>query len=320
MQKRKIVITRELEQNHIEQIKKVIPDWELIVSKDKDIWQEHAIDAEIIAGWKKGLEEYCLDPQAKLKWLQTWSAGVDSLPLDELKLRGITLTSANGVHAYPISETIFALMLGLTRKIHTYVRNQQAKTWHHAHMGLELHEKTVGIIGVGAIGQETAKLAKAFGMTVLGIRNSGKPIEYVDEMYTLDQLDFLLPKCDYVVVTLPHTKETHRLFGAEQFMQMKSTAFFINIGRGEIVVEDDLVRALREATIAGAGLDVFEKEPLSAESPLWELENVIITPHTSGSTENYNKRLIESILIPNLKEYISDTTPSINLVDFSKGY
>ncbi|ETI68494.1 D-2-hydroxyacid dehydrogenase [Neobacillus vireti] len=320
MQKRKIVITQELVHDHIDQLKKVIPDWELIVSKDKDVWQEHAMDAEIIAGWKKGLEEYCLASQSKLQWLQTWSAGVDNLPLDELETRGITLTSANGVHAYPISETIFALMLGLTRKIHTYVRNQQVKTWHHAHMGLEMHEKTVGIIGVGAIGKETAKLAKAFGMTVLGVRNSGNPVEYVDEMYTLDQLDLLLPKCDYVVVTLPHTKETHRLFGAEQFMKMKSTAFFINIGRGEIVVEEDLVTALLEGIIAGAGLDVFEKEPLSAESPLWELENVIITPHTSGSTENYNKRLMESILIPNLREYTSDKTPSINLVDFSKGY
>ncbi|MFJ5714291.1 D-2-hydroxyacid dehydrogenase [Neobacillus sp. NPDC093127] len=320
MQKRKIVITRKLEQNHIEQIKKVIPDWELIVGKDKDIWQEHAMDVEIIAGWTKGLEEYCLDPQSKLQWLQTWSAGVDNLPLDGLELRGITLTSANGVHAYPISETIFALMLGLTRKIHTYVRNQQTKTWHHANMGLEMHDKTVGIIGVGAIGKETAKLAKAFRMTVLGVRNSGMPVEYVDEMYTLDQLDLLLPKCDYVVVTLPHTKKTHRLFGAEQFSQMNPKAFFINIGRGEIVVEDELVRALMEGTIAGAGLDVFEKEPLSAESPLWELENVIITPHTSGSTENYNKRLIESILIPNLKAYISGGNPSINLVDFSKGY
>ncbi|WP_066069614.1 D-2-hydroxyacid dehydrogenase [Neobacillus soli] len=320
MKKRKMVITRKLEQDQIEQIKNVIPDWELIVSKDKDIWQEHAKDAEIIAGWNNGLEEYCLGSQAQLKWLQTWSAGVDSLPLEQVEARNITLTSANGVHAYPISETIFALMLGLTRKIHTYVRNQQAKIWHHAHMGLEMHEKTVGIIGVGAIGKETAKIAKAFGMNVIGVRNSGEPVDNVDEMYTLDQLSLLLPKCDYVVVTLPHTKETHRLFGSEQFRQMKSSAFFINIGRGELVAEADLVQALKDGTIAGAGLDVFEKEPLSTESPLWELETVIITPHTSGSTENYNKRLIENILIPNLKEYISSGNPLINLVDFSKGY
>ena len=317
---KKMVITRNIEQHYREQIQAIVPDWELIVGKDKNIWQEHIKEAEIIAGWKNGLEEYCLDPHAKLKWLQSWSAGVDYLPLEELSSRNIYLTSANGVHANPISETIFALMLGLTRKIHTYVKNQQKKTWHHAQMGLEIHEKTIGIIGVGTIGKETAKIAKAFGMHVLGVRHSGKPVDYVDEMYTPDQLDLLLPKCDYVVVTLPLTKETNQWFGAEQFKQMKASAFFINIGRGEIVVEADLIQALFEGTIAGAGLDVFETEPLGTESPLWEMENVIVTPHTSGSTEHYDQRVIENILIPNLKAYLSGKIPPINLVNFSKGY
>jgi phosphoglycerate dehydrogenase-like enzyme len=317
---KKMVITRNIDQDYITQINAMIPDWELIVGKDKNIWQEHLKDAEIIAGWHNGIEEYCLAPHSKLKWFQSWSAGVDYLPLEEMDSRNIYLTSANGVHAYPISETIFALMLGLTRKIHTYVKNQQKKTWHHAHMGQEIHEKTIGIIGVGTIGKETAKIAKAFGMHVLGVRHSGKPEDYVDEMYSPDQLDQLLPKCDYVVVTLPLTKETNQMFGAEQFKQMKTSAFFMNIGRGEIVVEADLIQALKEGTIAGAGLDVFETEPLSPESPLWEMENVIITPHTSGSTHHYNQRVIENILIPNLNEYLSGNIPSINLVNFSKGY
>lgn len=317
---KKMVITRNIDSAHISQIKDLIPDWELIVGKDKQIWQEHVKDAEIIAGWSKGLDEYCLDPQSKLKWLQSWSAGIDYLPLEELNSRNFFLTSANGVHAYPISETIFALMLGLTRKIHTYVKNQQIKTWHHAHMGQEIHEKTIGIIGVGTIGGETAKIAKAFGMKVLGVRHSGMPAHNVDEMYTPNQLGELLPACDYLVVTSPLTKDTYQMFGREQFKQMKASAFFINIGRGEIVVENDLIQALTEGTIAGAGLDVFETEPLSNESPLWEMENVIITPHTSGSTEHYNQRVLENILIPNLKAYLSGKVPPINLVDFSKGY
>lgn len=320
MLKRKIVITHTLEQNLIDQIKEILPDWTIIMGKDREIWQEHLHDAEIIAGWKKGIEKECLEPESKLKWLQTWSAGVNSLPLESLESRNITLTSANGVHAYPISETIFALMLGLTRKIHTYVKNQQARKWHHSGMNLEMHEKTVGIIGVGTIGKEAAKIAKAFGMKVIGVRHSGKQQEFVDEMYTTNQLDIVLPNCDYVVVTLPLTKETHRLFGSKQFDLMKSTAFFINIGRGEIVVEKDLIAALQRGHIAGAGLDVFEQEPLTVDSPLWEMENVIITPHTSGSTEHYNQRVVENILIPNLKNYISGNKPSLNLVDYSKGY
>jgi phosphoglycerate dehydrogenase-like enzyme len=320
MQKRKIVITHTLEQNLIDQIIEIIPDWTIIVGKDREIWQEHIQDAEIIAGWKKGIEKDCITPHSKLRWLQTWSAGVDSLPLERLESRNITVTSANGVHAYPISETIYALMLSLTRKIHTYVKNQQERKWHHSDMKLEMHEKTVGIIGVGTIGKEAAKIAKAFGMKVLGVRHSGKQQEFVDEMFTTNQLDAVLPKCDYVVVTLPLTKETNRLFGAKQFDLMKSSAFFINIGRGEIVVEGDLISALQRGQIAGAGLDVFEQEPLTVDSPLWEMENVIITPHTSGSTEHYNQRVIENILIPNLQTYISGNQPSVNLVDYSKGY
>ncbi|PLS02175.1 D-2-hydroxyacid dehydrogenase [Neobacillus cucumis] len=320
MSKRKIVITQNLKPEYIEEIKNSAPEWDVIVSKEPAVWQEHAKDAEIIAGWKASLEDDCLGEGSKLKWLQTWSAGVDSLPLDKFNTKNTILTSANGVHAYPISETIFALMLGLTRKIHTYVKNQQTKTWHHGHISLEMHEKTVGIIGVGEIGKETAKIAKAFGMTVMGVRHSGKPAEFIDEMYTPDQLNQLLPKCDYVVVTLPLTKETHRLFGADQFKQMKPSSFFINIGRGEIVVEEELLAALQDGIIAGAGLDVFETEPLSTDSPLWEMDNVIITPHTSGATEYYNKRVIENIFIPNLKAYLAGKTPDINLVNYQKGY
>lgn len=320
MQKRKIVITNTLHQNLIEQIKEIIPDWTIIVGKDRDIWQEHLHDAEIIAGWKKGIEKECLAPQSKLKWLQTWSAGVDSLPLESLESKNIIVTSANGVHAYPISESIFAFMLGLTRKIHTYVKNQLEKKWHHSGIKLEMHEKTIGIIGVGTIGKETAKIAKAFGMRVLGVRHSGKQQEYVDEMYTTDQLDMVLPNCDYVVVTLPLTKDTKHLFDSKKFNLMKPSSFFINIGRGEIIVEGDLITALQNGIIAGAGLDVFEQEPLSVDNPLWELENVMITPHIAGSTEHYNQRVIENILIPNLRNYISGTLPPVNRVDFSKGY
>ncbi|MDP4083337.1 MAG: D-2-hydroxyacid dehydrogenase [Bacillota bacterium] len=320
MMKRKMVITQNISQDHFNQIKDMIPDWELITGKDPVSWQNEIMDAEIIAGWKKELESYCIHSESKLKWVQTWSAGVDTLPLQAMKAKNIFITSANGVHTFPISETIFALMLGLTRKIHTYVKNQQTRTWHHSGLKLELHEKTVGIIGVGNIGQEAAKIAKAFGMTVLGVRHSGKPVEFVDEMYQMDQLEILLPKCDYIVVTLPLTHETFHLFGANQFQLMKPSSFFINIGRGEIVVQEELIKALQNQKIAGAGLDVFEKEPLTANSPLWEMENVIITPHTSGSTEHYNQRVIETILIPNLKNYILGNPPAINLVDYSKGY
>ncbi|WP_010677839.1 D-2-hydroxyacid dehydrogenase [Bacillus timonensis] len=316
----KLVITQDIEESHLDQIKTIVPNWEIVAGRDPSIWLEHLKDAEVIVGWKKEIAEHCVYADSKLRWLQSWSAGVNSMPLEAMEKKEIFLTSANGVHAYPISETIFALMLGLTRKIHTYVQNQQQKKWHHADMKLEMHEKTIGILGVGHIGKETAKIAKAFGMTVLGVRHSGREEEFVDEMYTTEQLSEVLPRCDYVVVTLPLTNETRHLFGAHEFKQMKSSAFFINIGRGEIVVEEDLIEALRSGEIAGAGLDVFTKEPLDENNPLWEFENVIVTPHTSGSTEHYTKRVMEDIFIPNLKSYAQGGVLPKNVVDYQKGY
>ncbi|MEW4286294.1 D-2-hydroxyacid dehydrogenase [Priestia koreensis] len=319
MTTRTLIVAQNIAESYAEKIKKIVPDWNVIVGKDPSVWENDFSDAEVIIGWKKAMEQH-LSQTKSLKWIQTWSAGVNSLPLEDLSKKNVTITSANGVHAYPISETIFAFMLGLTRKIHTYVQNQQEKKWHHGDLKLEIHGKTVGILGIGAIGKETAKIAKAFGMNVIGMRHSGKDADYVDQMYKPEQLNELLPQCDYVVVTLPLTDDTHRLIGKEQFQAMKNTAFFINIGRGDIVIEEELIDALQNEEILGAGLDVFEHEPLQETSPLWEMDNVIITPHTAGSTEHYEQRVIEDIFLPNLKSYVENSTPSINVVDYKKGY
>ncbi|MGD6844049.1 D-2-hydroxyacid dehydrogenase [Bacillus infantis] len=318
MSTKTMILTQNLREDLLKNVKDVMPGWNIIAGKDPETWKSHLMDAEIIAGWKKDAAPAA--ESQNLRWIQAWSAGVNNLPLEELEKNNVFLTSANGVHAYPISESIFGLMLALTRKIHTYVKNQGEKKWHHSHMSQEIHKKTIGIMGAGAIGRETAKIAKAFGMKVIGVRHSGKEEQYFDEMYTAEKLDDILPHCDYVVITLPLTDETHSMFSASQFKRMKSTAFLINIGRGEILVEQDLISALKEGEIAGAGLDVFEKEPLQESSPLWEMENVIITPHTSGSTEYYDERVVNDILVPNLKEYLKGNEPSRNLVDYRKGY
>ncbi|WP_053363856.1 D-2-hydroxyacid dehydrogenase [Bacillus sp. FJAT-27251] len=319
MEIRKMIITHDIEANLLAEIQELVPHWNIIAQRNPDAWLAHLNSAEIIVGWKKEISE-ALNSDSPLRWVQSWSAGVNSMPLAKLEEMDVILTSANGVHAYPISETIFALMLALTRNIHVYVKNQLNRKWHHSGLKLELHGKTIGIIGVGAIGLETAKIAKAFGMEVIGIRHSGNPEKNVDEMYLPKQLDEVLPRCDYVVVTLPLTSETRGLFGKEQFALMKTSSMFINIGRGAIVKENELIDALSNGEIAGAGLDVFEKEPLSEDSPLWDMDNVIITPHTAGSTEHYAKRVLQDIFIPNLKAYRAGNVPSINLVDYKKGY
>jgi phosphoglycerate dehydrogenase-like enzyme len=317
---KKLIIAQDIEKEQTERIQQAAPGWEVITGKEPGSWENHLAEAEIIAGWKRSMEEKALGSTTALRWIQTWSAGVDSLPLKEMENKNVLVTSANGVHAYPISETIFAMMLGLTRKIHAYVRNQGEKEWHHSGLNLEIHGKTIGIIGVGAIGKETAKIAKAFGMNVLGVRHSGKEARNVDEMFKTEQLHDILPRCDYVVITVPLTEETREMFGEREFQLMKDSAFLINIGRGETIKEQELIDALKSKNIAGAGLDVFAKEPLEKDSALWEMENVIITPHTAGSTEFYDSRVIDDIFIPNLKEYVAGNQPPVNLVDYQKGY
>jgi phosphoglycerate dehydrogenase-like enzyme len=275
----------------------------------------------VICGWNKLIEEHCLHEGTALKWVHNWGAGVDRIPHARLAEYGIVLTNSSGVHPNPISETVFAMMLAFTRMLHQYVRQQTKREWHHAGLRSELHGATIGIVGVGAIGQEVARLAKAFRMRVLGMRRSGEPVPEVDVMYGQERegLAELLRQSDYVVVTVPLTKETFHMFGQEQFAQMKTNGFFVNIGRGKTVDTEALMEALKSGQIAGAGLDVFEEEPLPADHPLWGMENVIITPHSSGSTVHYHDRALE-IFVQNLRGVAAGGEPQLNRVSFELQY
>ncbi|GMA63004.1 D-2-hydroxyacid dehydrogenase [Alicyclobacillus fastidiosus] len=316
----KLVFVMNVAEEHLAKVRDVAPDWEIISGKDKDIWLHHLKDAEVVVGWNKDVfKEAVESSNATLRWVHNWGAGVDKFPFTALKERGIMLTNSSGVHAYPISETILGMMLALTRQLHICIQNQQTNTWHHANAQLEMHGKTVVILGTGAIGSETARLCKAFGMQVLGVRRSDKQADYFDEMYTFHSLKQALEQSDYVVNTLPLTEATRHMMGESQFASMKSSAFYINIGRGGTTDEESLITAIQNKSIAGAGLDVFSTEPLPDGSPLWEMSNVIITPHTSGSTEHYDARVME-IFLPNLKAYVEGKDPEINRVNLDLQY
>ncbi|MDQ8737938.1 D-2-hydroxyacid dehydrogenase [Paenibacillus sp. LHD-38] len=254
-----------------------------------------------------------------LRWVQCWGAGVDQMPLETFARKGILLSNASGVHAFPVSETVFAMMLAFARRLHVTMRNQMSAKWQSPGSLQEIHGKTAAIIGLGAIGEETARLAKAFGMKVLGIRRTGAESSHVDRMYDIGRIMEVLGQSDYVIVTLPLTDETRHMFGHAQFRAMKPSAYFINIGRGGTTDTDALEEALRKGIIAGAGLDVFEEEPLPAVSPLWEMENVILTPHISGLTVNYEERVMD-IFLSNLQEYLGGRSPFINRIDLVKQY
>ncbi len=276
-------------------------------------------EAEIVIGWGKGISDTLLKPESPLRWLQTWSAGVEKLPLDAMKNKGILLTNASGVHAEPITAVIFGFMLLFTRNLHTAVRNQMNRRWHSEGNESELTGKTAVIAGTGAIGSETARIAKAFRMKTVGISRSGKPVDGFDEVYTTGQLKDAVGQGDFVINTLPLTEETQQLFDAEIFSACKRGSYYINIGRGATTHTEALMDALNSGHLAGAGLDVFETEPLPPEHPLWGMEQVVITPHCAGSTDRYADRLVD-IFVENMKSYLNSGTPSRNLVDYSRQY
>jgi len=277
-------------------------------------------EAEVIYGLR--LPEDVIARAPRLKWTQTMSAGVN-WHLDNvtgLRESPVILTSVSGIHATPISEFILGLMLMFVKQSPHCFEQKQEKQWKRF-MPAVLRSKTIGIVGLGSIGRETARLAKAFGMRVVATRRSAKRLtraRYVDTVFPPEQLKELLSESDFVVIALPLTPETNRLIGERELKAMKSTAYLINIGRGEIVDEEILIRALDEKWIAGAGLDVFANEPLSADSRLWELPNVIYSPHVAGGMEDYNLKATE-LFCENLRRYL-DGKKLRNVVNKKWGY
>lgn len=256
----------------------------------------------------------------RLEWIQLTSAGADRLLSSGFIEGGITVTTVSGLHATPIGEYVLAQFLMFAKGAPKFVRAQREHEWAR-YMPQELSGKTVGVVGMGHIGGEVARLAKAFGCRVIATRRSagrGATDERCDELMPASDLPRLLGESDYVVVCVPLTVETRGLIGERELRAMKPTGVIVNIARGPIIVESELVRALREGWIAGAGLDVFEKEPLPGDSPLWDMENVILTPHISGGTEIYNQRAVK-IFADNIRRYLNGER-LMNVVDPVRGY
>lgn len=260
-----------------------------------------------------------------LKWLQLTSAGVDRL-LDAPVFRaGITVTTASGIHAVPISEYVLGAMIAFAKGFPKAFRAQAEGVWR-PYWPDELEGRTVGVIGMGAIGARVAHLAHHLGMRVLAIRRSterrspgkdaGAP--HIDEFLPPRDLPNLLAESDYVVVAVPLTGESRGLIGEAELRMMKPSAVIINIARGAVIDEGALVRALKEGWIAGAALDVYQMEPLPQDSALWGLENVILTPHISGGTPRYMERAVD-LFCENLRHYLAGE-PLRNVVDPTRGY
>jgi phosphoglycerate dehydrogenase-like enzyme len=248
-------------------------------------------DADGLVGWR--IPEEWFDAAADLRWIQSLTAGVDFLPIDRIEAGGIVLTSAAGVHAEPIAEQVLAYVLNFERGLVEMARHQARGVWERPRGG-ELRGKTLGVIGVGAIGSRVAELGSAFGMETVGTkRDTSEVPEAIDDLLPADEYHAVLRRADYVVLACPLTEATEGMIGRPEFRLMSDDDVLVNVARGAVVDQSALVRALQYRTIRGAALDVFEEEPLPADSPLWDLSNVILTPHMAGTSPHQAERIAE---------------------------
>jgi phosphoglycerate dehydrogenase-like enzyme len=259
-------------------------------------------DVLVVSGlWHNGL----LDRASRLRYIQSIGAGTDQFPREELARRGIRLASARGVNARAVAEHAMALILALSRRLPEARDNQAKRCWRGmigdlARREDELAGKMLLIVGIGDIGGRLARLGKAFDMRVVGLRRDPSAgAGAADAVHPMPALLPLLPEADFVALTCPLTAETENLIDAAALARMTPSAFLVNVARGRVVAEPALIDALAARRIAGAALDVTTEEPLPAASPLWEMEHVLVTPHTAGETRRYEDNVIE-ILRDNL--------------------
>jgi D-2-hydroxyacid dehydrogenase (NADP+) len=320
----RVLISFDLPSAYVKKIQDVAANVEVVQSEEEKELLGLVKDADVLfAGF---FSPKMFLSARRLKWIQTAGAGVDRFLFPEVVKSRVVVTNAGGVHPIPVSEHAIGMMFCFCRKLHLFVRNQTQRQWKRydswtsVEQVEELSGKTVGIVGLGRIGGEIAEKAKCLGMKVLATRRDpSRPLPgYVDRVIDPKDLKELLAESDFVVLSLPLTKETERMIGEDQLRSMKRTGYLINVSRGRIVQEDRLTHALKEGWIAGAGLDTFENEPLPPDSELWGFENVIITPHVAGLTPHYLERLT-GIFCENLTRFLRNE-PLINVVDKALGY
>lgn len=308
----------------VERLRRDFPQIEIVHFADYAGVEEQLRDAEVAIAWSLRPEQ--IKMAEKLRWIHSPAAAVHQLMFPELVSSDIVLTNAREVHGPVVAEHVIALIFALAKLLPEAVRLQQKRTWgqqilwESSPRPREIAGATLGLVGMGSIGREVAKLAAALGMRVIAAReNPDKPKPPgVEMVYSSAQINRLLSQSDYVVLAAPITPQTRGLMNADRFSKMKSDACLINVGRGPLIDEPALIEALEQKNIGGAALDVFEPEPLPPESPLWSTRNLLVTPHTAGLTDKLWERHY-LLISENLRRYLAHET-LLGLVDKSRGY
>jgi D-2-hydroxyacid dehydrogenase (NADP+) len=247
-----------------------------------------------------------LDISKNLKWVNALSAGVDNYDLSLFRENNIIFTNSTGVHKIQMSEYAIMSMVMFVRNINFFIKNQHSHIWNPNIAQSQIAGKTVGILGLGSIGRETAEKAHFMGMKVIGINTTGiNKYDFIENVYTLEELDIVLKRSDFLINLLPSSEKTKYLLTSEKMSLMKKSACFINMGRGSIISNEVLYNTLKHNIISGAVCDVFEKEPLPEDSLLWDLENLVITPHICGNSDTYIEKSLR-VFSDNFQNYINN--------------
>ena len=308
----------EFNESFAAELKLIAPNAEITIASGKSEDSYALENAEIILGW---INNDQIAKAKNLKWLQLPSAGFDECTDKSLYHNSdIRLTNARGIYGVSMAEHVLGLIISFNRNLHYYARFQTEKRWNPMKAGKNILGSTVGIIGLGDIGSEVAKRMHALGAVVVAVKRSpSETPEYVNELFFGEEgIDSLVKKCDYIILTLPITSKTKNVISEARLKSMKPGCFIVNVGRGMLIDQEALIKALNKGWIGGAGLDVTTPEPLPSDNPLWGMYNVLITPHASGDSA-YNTEKILVIFKENLKRYI-DAKPLINSIDFSAEY
>jgi D-2-hydroxyacid dehydrogenase (NADP+) len=316
MPKLNILVINNLADRHMKVIQSAAPNSNIITC-DSEQAAQHIRDIDILVTWGSMDVRNLYLNAPKLTWIHSLSAGVEGLIFSEIRNANTIITNSRGIHGIPVSEHVFAMMLAFTRGLDVFIRQQAKHQWKRTTVD-EIHDKTIGIVGLGSIGREIAKKAKGMGMQVVASKQTMTTELFVDELYPPEKLHELLSLSDFVVTALPLLEETRHLFTIKEFAAMKPSAYLINIARGGIIKQDDLIAALEQGLIKGACLDVFDEEPLPESSPLWDMENVIITPHVAALSPSYLDRAIK-LFADNLSRF-EQNKEMLNIIDKAKGY
>jgi len=334
----KLVSAVPIDEGQRARLRAIVPELEIVESKSyTDAGMGDLLDASTMALYAFRVPEDLMERAPNLQWLQLLGAGCEHLHGNPVMDGRVRITTASGVQSSPIAEYVLGVILGHYRWLPQSTRAQLKRDWLDQAAVMrgarELRRRTVGVVGYGSIGREVARLAKPFGTRVFALKrdpskkaDSGYTVEGTgdpdgsipERFYGPDEFLSMLPECDVVVLAMPVTPETEGMMNAEAFAAMKARSFLVNVARGNVLDESALMDALRDGPMEGAALDVFDQEPLPEDSPLWDIENLVVTAHISGASRAQLRRCFE-LVEQNLQRFVADE-PMINPVDPALGY